>query len=238
MSASLIATIVVAAVLIFFLIWGYHRGFLRILLTTMALVVTVVAAGVLAPYFSRFIGGTFIGEGIDKRIGTYLEKNIDEPVVNSVHEAQETVIDKLPLPEFMRTDISEKNTAGEYIELQVSNFTGYLQTRLTNIAVNVVAYVILLILIYIVIRILLGLSRAINKLPIVGGVNKITGALLGLAEGLLIIWCLGLIVMMISGTPFGMKVVSVINENAFLKFLYDKNGIVLGMNALFHSFLG
>ena len=138
----------------------------------------------------------------------------------------------------MREDISEKNTVGEYIELQVNNFTGYLQNRLTGIAVNIISYVILLVLIYIVIRILLGLSRAINRMPIIGGVNKIAGAILGLAEGLLIIWCLGLIVMMISGTSFGMKAISVINDNAFLSFLYDKNGIVLGVNALFHSFLG
>jgi len=236
-TASLIATIVVAAILIFFLIWGFHRGFLRILLTTLALVVTVVVAGILTPYVSSLLGSTFIGKSIDKKVGTYIEKNIDAPVVNRVSEAQEIVIDKLPLPKFMRSDISEKNTTAEYVAMKVSNFTGYLKVRLVNIILGAIAFVILLILIYLIIRILMGLSKVISKVPIIGGVNRILGAFLGLVEGLLGIWLLCLLVMMLSGTKFGMSAVDVINSNAFLKFFYDNNGIVWGVNALFKSFL-
>lgn len=238
MTASWIVMIIVIAILVFFMIWGFYRGFLRIILTTMALVVTIVLAGVLAPYVSGFLQNSFVGTGIDKRIGTYLEEHIDEPIVNRVETAQEAVIEKLPLPKFMREDISDKNTPGEYIVLQVNNFTDYLRTRLTSIAVSIIAFVLLLILIYILIRILLRLSKVISRIPIIGGINRLFGGIVGLAEGLLVIWCIGLIVMMLSSTPFGMKAVEVINSNAFLKFLYDKNGIVLGINALFRVFLG
>ncbi len=237
MTASIIASIIVAAILIFFFVWGFHRGFLRILLTTMALIVTVVAAGVLTPYVSNWMEGMFIGKSIDKKIGTYLEEHIDNPVVNQVDAAQEIVIDKLPLPKFMRKDISEKNTASEYASLQVKSFTQYLKTRLVNIILNIIAFVVLLIVIYLVIRILLGISKVISRIPVIGGVNRILGAVLGLAEGLLVIWCLCLIVMMLASTPFGMKAVEVINGNGFLKFFYDNNGIILGVNALFKAFL-
>ncbi len=237
MTASLIATIVVAAILIFFLIWGFHRGFLRILLTTLALVVTVVLAGILTPYISSFLEGSFIGKAIDKKFGTYIEEYVDNPLVNQVSEAQELVIEKLPLPKFIRKDISEKNTSAEYVEMKVSKFSDYLKARLVNLVLAAIAFIILIILIYLIIRILMKLSRVISKIPIIGGVNRILGAILGLAEGLLVIWLLCLVVMMLSGTKFGMSAVDVINGNAFLKFLYDNNGIVWGVNALFKSFM-
>lgn len=237
MTASLIVTIIIVVILIFFLIWGFHRGFLKILLTTMALIVTVVAAGVLTPYVSDWMGDIFIGKSIDKKIGTYLEEHVDNPIVNQYTEAQEVVIDKLPLPKFMREDISEKNTSADYVALKVGNFTEYLQVRLVKIILNVIAFVVMLIVIYVIIRILMGISHIINKVPLIGGVNRILGAILGLFEGLLVIWCLGIIVMMMASTPLGMKMVDVINSSSFLKFLYDNNGIVLGVNALFKAFL-
>ena len=237
MTPSTIATIVVIAFLIFFLIFGYIRGFLKIILTTMALVVTIVVAGLLAPTVAGLLESSFIGKNIDKRIGTYLEKTIDDPVVNSVDSVQNAVIDKLPLPKYMREDIRENNTAGEYVELKVTNFTGYLRTRLVTIIVKVIACVLLLIVIYVIIRILLRISGAINKIPIIGGINRIFGAIIGLLEGLLILWCICLIITMFASTKFGMQVVDVINGSKVLKFIYDRNGIAIGINALFHSLL-
>ena len=237
MTASLIATIVVIAFLIFFVIYGYIRGFLKIILTTMALVVTIVAAGLLAPTVAGWLETTFVGKNIDQRIGSYLEKTIDSPVINNVEKAQNAVIEKLPLPKYMREDIREKNTAGEYVALKVTNFTGYLKTRLVKSLVKVIACVLLLVLIYVIIRILLRISGAINRIPIVGGINRLFGAIVGLFEGLLILWCLCLIITMFASTKFGIQVVDVINSSKVLKYIYDHNGIAIGINALTRSLL-
>ena len=237
MSTSWIVTIIVIAFLIFFAIMGFRKGFLRIILTTLALVVTMVAAGVLVPWFSGVVGNSFIGKNIDERIGSYLSQTVNNPIVNTMEEAQEAVIDKLPLPSFVRNDISENNNASEYLTLKVTSFTEYLKTRLVSIANNTIAYIILLVFIYIIIRILLAFSRAISRIPIIGGINRFFGFIVGLLEGLLVLWCICLLIMLISGSPFGMKVVEVINGNAFLKFIYENNGIVIGVNALFHALI-
>lgn len=237
MDVSLIVTIIVIAILVCFLIRGVLKGFLYVALSTASLVVTLIIAGLLVPWFSGVIESSFIGKGVESQISAYLDQNLNDPLVNSVGSIQESVIGNLPLPQNMREDISEKNTTDEYVELQVGSFTEYLKVRLVKIANRVIAYVILSILLFILIRILLSFSKAIRKIPIVGGINAFFGGVVGLLEGLLILWCLCLLIMMFSGTSFGVKAVEVINGSKFLKFIYDNNGILLAAQFLFRSML-
>lgn len=237
MSASIIATIIVIALLLFFLIWGFHRGFFRILLTTMTLIVTIALAGAIAPKCSKLIADSFIGKSVEKSISSFLEKNIDNPAVNSVIPIQEEVIGRLPLPQFLKNELVEKNTPSEYAAMQVGSFTDFLKEKLVGAAVNYITFGILVILIYILLRVLLRVSRVINNLPVIGGINRLFGAIFGAAEGLLIIWCVCIVITLISGTQFGMQATEVINSNAFLRFFYEKNGILMGVNALFQSLI-
>lgn len=237
MSTSLIVTIIVIALLLFFLFWGFHRGFLRIILTTMALVVTIVLASVLVPWFSGVLEKTSLGDTIHSKIEGYVDKSLGDPMVESVKSVQDTVIDNLPLPNFIKKDFNNNNTPEEYLTLQISTFSDYLKTRLSSLALSAAAYIILMILIFIILRILLLISKVIQKAPVIGGVNRILGAIFGLLEGLLILWSLCLILMLISGTPFGSQVMEVVEDNAFLKFIYDNNGILFAVNMISHRIL-
>ena len=229
-TAAWIATVVVIIILILFFFYGLRRGYLKIVLTTLALIVTIVAAGLLAPHLSKWLGTTFIGTGIEKSIDSYMDKKIDkqsEALVNKTKEMQETVIEKLPLPKFLKKDISKKNETSQYKLLDVSTFKEYISKRLSNIILQAISYIILLIVIYAVLRIILKIVGVIGKIPIIGGINRLLGGILCLVEGLLILWCLCFLITAISGTAFGESVLKVINESPVLKLIYDNN--LLGM---------
>lgn len=237
MSASTIATIIVCAILLFFAIWGYLRGFFRIILTTMAFVLTIVVAGVLAPHCSSLIQKSFIGKDIEKNISAFIDKNIGTVLDDKTKELQEEVINKLPIPQFIQKEFIKDNTKEGYAEREVRTFSDYLETRLSSLAINMVTYLILLVAIYIAIRIVMGIFKVISKVPVIGGINRFFGLIVGLAEGLLIIWLACLVIMIFANTKFGMQAMEVIQQSPVLKFLYDNNGIVLGANLLFKSFL-
>ena len=184
-TAAWIATVVVIIILVLFFFYGLRRGFLKIVLTTLALIVTIVAAGLLAPHLSKWLGTTFIGTGIEKSIDSYMDKKIDkqsEALVNKTKEMQETVIDKLPLPKFLKKDISKKNETSQYKLLDVSTFKEYISKRLSNIILQAISYIILLIVIYAVLRIILKIVGVIGKIPIIGGINRLLGGILCLVE--------------------------------------------------------
>lgn len=238
-TAALIATIIVILFLLFCIFNGYRKGFLRIILTTLALVVTIVAAGLIAPHFSKFLQGTFIGTSVEKAIDSFIDKKIDgstQSIINSVKAVQNQVIDELPLPEFLKNDISEKNEKSGYMEYGVNNFKEYLSSRLSTMVIDAISYVILLIVIYLIIRILLRVVGIIGRIPIIGGINRLFGAIIGFAEGLLVIWCVCLIIMAISQTPLGVKVVDVINQSEVLKIIYNNNLLLSVAKTVFNVF--
>ena len=99
------------------------------------------------------------------------------------------------------------------------------------------AYVILFLVIYLVLRLILRLSNLINHIPILGGVNRIAGAVIGLAEGVIFLWVICMIIMMMSGTDFGITCERAIVNSPFLNFIYaaehpeDARSLVLAQPA-------
>lgn len=238
-TAALIATIVVILVLAFCIFNGYRKGFLRIVLTTLALIVTIAAAGFIAPHFSKFLQGTFIGTSTEKAIDAFVDKRIDKSaleVIDKLEEVQEKVINELPLPKFLKNDISEKNEKNGYKEYGANNFKDYLSARLTVSVIDAISFIILLIAIYLILRILLRVIGVIGKIPVIGGVNRLLGAILGLVEGMLIIWCLCLVVMAISQTNLGVQIVEVIDQSSILKLIYNNNLLLTAAKSIFKVF--
>lgn len=175
MSASTIVTIIVVVFLVAAVVYGYSRGFLKILISTLALVVTLVLAFLLTPAVANLLDKTSLGIELNKQI-------------------------------------------------------------VPHISVKFIAFLLIAILIFIVIRIILKIANVINKIPIIGGINRIFGAIVGLAEGLLVIWIASLIIKAIAFTPFGMQAINVINQSEFLKFLYDKNILAICASKVMQMF--
>ena len=233
MNVSLIVTIIVLALLVFLMINGLRRGFLRILLTTFSLVITLVLAAVLLKPVSTFIQDkTSIGTSIEEKVGDFVDSKL-EGVVNT---NEDEIIDSLPIPSFLKKNLHENNTVTKYKEQGVSSFREYAVKNITTIAVKAITYLALMIIIFLLLRLLLMLTKFINKVPVIGGINRILGAVLGLIEGLIIIWALCLLVMAFSGSDFGATCMKVINDSVVLKFIYDNNLFTLITGSIFKVF--
>ena len=61
------------------------------------------------------------------------------------------------------------------------------------------------------------------RLPILSGVNKLAGAALGGAEGLIFLWLAFLLITAFSTTEWGMNLNRMIESSSWLSFLYDNN---------------
>ena len=239
---STAAWIVTAIVILFLLLcffYGFRRGFLKIVLTTLALVVTIVAAGLIAPHLTDWLETTFIGKSVEKSIDSYVETKIEpksEAIVNKTKEMQEEIIQALPLPKFLRKDISNKNDESEYKLLDVKNFKEYISTRLSRIVLQAICYILLLIVIYAVLRIILKIVGVIGKIPVIGGINRLLGAILCVIEGVLILWCICLLLTAISGTSVGIAALNVVEESPVLKLIYNNNLLVTLAGKVFNAF--
>ena len=271
MSTPMIVTIAVIVFLIVFVIIGWSKGFLRVILTTLSLVATmVVAAFLLTPVSNFLANNTSIEKSIEKKVEKSLGwdtevpegVNIDDIMselpegadVNDIaselpegtdisdidpgqgKDIAEEFLNNLRLPRIIKATLFNKTTINEYISQGIESLKQYVVERISSVALKIMTYVGLIIAIYIIIRILLLVSKLINSIPVVRGINRFFGAVVGFVEGAMILWLLCLIISLISQTELGIKIVDVIHQSWFLSYIYEQNLVLRMVNALITLF--
>ncbi len=93
----------------------------------------------------------------------------------------------------------------------------------TNFKAFLGLFIVTVIVLFIVSRFLPFFS----KLPVIRKIDRFFGMLIGLLLGLLFIWLFFMIVSLFATTPFGTKMLAMIQENPFLVWLYQNNAIDL-----------
>lgn len=232
MSAATIVTIIVVAFIVLAAVYGFTRGFVRILITTLALVLTLVLACIFAPMLAKSLSGSKMGKDITNSISKVVNEKIGGSVAK---DAQDDVINKLPLPDIIKKNIAKDNNKDSYNALGVKTFNDYISTRLSGAIISIISFFILAIVIYIVLRIILRIARVLNKIPIVKGINRFFGAIVGIIEALIILWVICLFFTCIAQTPFGAQAVAIINQSELLKLIYNNNLLVLCATKLISS---
>ncbi|MBP3460664.1 MAG: CvpA family protein [Lachnospiraceae bacterium] len=106
---------------------------------------------------------------------------------------------------------------------------------------HILARVVVILLIYLLcvfgFKWVIGVLKLLTKLPVVHGLNKLFGLLLGLIEGFLLVWLLLYIIQIKEGSLFGVDFRTMIMGSPFLGFLSDHNLIAHLMNTLFGGWL-
>lgn len=102
---------------------------------------------------------------------------------------------------------------------------------------HILARVVVILLIYfagaLAFKWIFGVLNILTKFPLVHGLNKLLGLLLGVVEGFLIIWLLLYLIEEGQGSLFGFDCGYAITQNSFLNYLYEHNLISHLMGALF-----
>lgn len=217
-------SLAVGGFLLAMVLWGHYRGFLRMALTTIALVVSLIVVPVIRPYITDGIKeNTAIQQALGDMVRELVEERLDGMDEADTISGQESLIDDLALPSQIKEALLEHNQINIYESLGVDHFLDYVGKYLANMILDLVCTVILFIVVFIAIRILLKALNLIAKLPILSGMNQIAGALVGGVHGLLVLWIAALIVKACSDAAWAQLILTQIEESAWLHFLYRNN---------------
>ena len=207
-------------------LYGHYRGFFKIALSSLALVITLVVVNATLPQVSSFI-----------KANTSIEKMVRETMLDCIGIddmdselimsplGQSEAINELQLPSELKKLLIANNTGEVWQQLGVEYFKDYVGEYLGNIAFNVVGFVVLFIIVFVLLHILIRVLNLFSKLPVIHGLNQIVGAVLGFALGMVYVWIAGMIVNGFSGTEWGSYLMHMINKSAFLTFILRFNPI-------------
>ena len=146
-----------------------------------------------------------------------------DPTQEDGKTAQMQIIDELPFPEGMKLAVINNNNTETYLAFQVENFQAYLAHYLAYVAVNSLSFILIQLAIMILFSILLHISKDMAEIPILHGIDKTGGVLLGAIQALAIIWSVFVLLAAIGNTAVGLWAYSGICDSPVLSFLYDHN---------------
>lgn len=207
---------------------GLKRGFVKMAFSLVSVFAIVVLVNLLTPSTKELIKSTPVYETIKKQVQVYVEDNISEAtkgITQSGVNAQEQIINRLPLPWAIRTSLSENNTKEKYAEMKVESFSEYIAEAITDIINSTLAFVILYIVLTILLKIIVAILDIITILPVINQFNTLGGAVLGLAESIVLLWIACIIITIFSATEWGRQINTIITQNSFLSLIYDNNPI-------------
>lgn len=211
--------------LLMMVLYGHYRGLLKMAVTMIALIFSLVVVRVATPYMTDLLNENTgihraIGQGLLHMAGI---ENVEELSLIQFPAGQREAIERLKLPEQMKDVLLQNNNNEIYHILGVDAFLDYLGTYLTNMVLNLVGSVLLFLVVFLLIRFLAGWLDLVAKLPVISGMNQIAGAVLGGLQALLVLWLAGFVVRACAGMPWTQGIQAQIQSSVWLSFLYYNN---------------
>lgn len=213
--------IIVAGVILFNVFDGIRCGFIRKAVSAVSLLVTLSLVTWLTPRITGFLTEhTHIQKDLQEKCTQML---YDDDYNEAEKADQVLAIEEMPLPDNIKEMLLENNHYEAYDILQVTGFYEYVGAYVARTIINALAYLIAFIAVWTAVRIVLAALNIITALPVLHGINKAAGGVLGAAEGLILVWIGFLLVTVFCSGVLGQRIFEMIQENAFLTWLYQNN---------------
>lgn len=217
--------IVTAIYLIGMVVYGHHKGFIRLAVSASALLITLVTVKYAQPHVVEWIERDTdiyetMKESVAESIG--IDKIIESTEDTSLKNEQ-SIIDKLPIPGQMKALLEGNNHIEVYKEIGAEYFRDYVGGYLTDLIIKAAVFVVLFFVVYLILQIIVIWLDLIAKLPVLSGINKMAGAILGGIQAMIFLWVACLVFTMLSRTGIGKAVLSQIDTSTWLSWIYDHN---------------
>lgn len=207
-------------------VWqGYVRGLFQSLLTAVAIILAMALSSYACPYVSKALQDyTKLDEQIENYIIEQLELDLSQET-NTKNE-QMQFIDELPFPDAIKIAVVNNNNSDIYDGFQVQRFQEYVAHYLSCMVMNCLAYVVIQVMLTVGFLVLIHIAKWLTGIPILYGIDKTGGVLLGMLQTLTIIWSLYIVISLFGNTPLGIAAFEQISNSPVLNFLYEHNLIM------------
>lgn len=229
--------IIVILVLAGNIVWGFSKGFLRVIYSMLAWIAILVFVTWATPYVANVLTEK---TNIDNRIETNLDEKLHELVIGDTNgQKEEREPDaqnpgqgkknyrdlQMKLPDAVTNKLFDTNKIADQI-LEGSGAYDVVAGRATDLVMRVISFVLVLLIAVISFHLLSVVLKVVEKLPLIGGINRLLGLFAGLVKGILIIWLAFAIIAMAGTTDIGIALISYIYESPLLIWVYENNFVL------------
>ena len=164
MTASIIWDISLAVIILLVVFMGFGRGFLSSLISLVGTAASCIVAALLSPKAANWIYDNYLAQTVEGSISESLSAKLDTFA---------NLLNQMGLADTV-TDAAN----GTVRTLAVSLIT-------------VVVFLVIFLLAMLIVRLLIHAMRGVNRVPVLGGINRILGGVLGAGEAFLLCYVIG-----------------------------------------------
>lgn len=194
-----------------------RKGFIKASYALVSLILTFVLMFSFKEPFKDFLEGTFIGESINSMI----ENSVNESVGDEIPK-YDVLVKEMGLPSFLTGFTKEfSDNIAETKEEIVTNVT----VSVTDGILNILSVLLLFLIVRISLYIIIEVFDLIAKLPVLKSINKFAGALMGLVNGLFIVYLVcAVMILFVTNTP---ELKEIIDNSTITKYFYENNLLMM-----------
>ena len=224
--------ICVIGILVVCALEGYFRGFIKIVFSLLAMIITLAVVSVAAPRITTYIEeNTELDERITEKCLEHVEKNAQDRLDLEAQEKSEET----------RQQLEENGISGGELDALMDKAAEAgsdavhqaMAQKITHFIISLIACIVTYVVVYLVLHIILNVLDLVVKLPVLKGINRFMGMLAGGVKGFLIVWVAFYLIHIMAATEWGTRLVTYIRENEFLAFLYQHNLLVQIFTGIF-----
>lgn len=224
--------IAVLAILIFSILYGYHKGLLKIVYSMVSGVLILVLVALAAPHISDYLK---TNTQIYHNIAQHCEKQLKQTSAEKL-KALEQNVDSIKnetltemgiyLPEFMVKNIFAETGGMADAALEQSGICQMVAYKMAEFVTDGISFLAAWVCAAIVVGIISSALNIFSRVPVISGLNRFAGVAAGGLYGLMLVWVVFCVIALCSSSQWGMALVSDIYKNVFLTYLYENNLIL------------
>ena len=196
----MLADICVIAAVAAFAAFGYRAGFMRSLIKVAAYIVSVIASFLLYPKLSEFLMGTKLPDVLAEAVNkNYVSKGISEGAGTAL------------------------GGLAKYFDSGLSAAADGVSRSVAGLLVNIIAFILILIASRLILHIAEKVFGAVAKLPVIRHFNRLGGAALGGAVGIIVLYAVFAAAVLFVPLKNGDKLTAEIEKSAFASEMYNNN---------------
>lgn len=226
MNWSDIAVIVLVAA---FALIGLRKGLTMSVFRVSTFFVCLFASIKLYPVLARILEKTAVFDTIKNSIAGNLiaGREVSASAGSSMSGAAgtQTILDSLKIPGLFRQNIQTKVLAEEGLN-NMQSIVDSVGGELAKIVISLISLVVIYLIIRLVILVIGLLLKLVTKLPVIKQADKLGGFIVGILQGLLVVYALCALLMLFNVNPAFAPVFDGINNSLFARNFYENNFIL------------
>ncbi|MBC7764980.1 MAG: CvpA family protein [Hyphomonadaceae bacterium] len=211
MQTAFIWDIIAVAVLALCVFGGIQKGFVKLISRLLSFILAIVLTLTIRPVIVDVLKQNGMYQWMEKSIAGWFTGNQGAIMASGLMPTPMPIQNNLPA--FM-TDV---------IGQQVKATTDAAFGQMAGFAVDIVLFAALFFIIKYLLLFATAILDKLASLPLINGVNKLAGGVMGVINGCLMLYMACAILMFVSGTPPFQAWVQTLHQSSIMTMFYDNN---------------